>query len=382
MGRESIAIVSAQFLPHIGGVERYTDCVAKEIQRRGYDVTVVTSEYPECSNREMVDGVEVYRLPSYRLMDGRYPILKPSQEKRHLQEVLADKHLYHMLANTRFYPISLWAVRWAYKNHVPCTVVEHGTAHLQMGKLSFVAEWVEHVFTTILKRYHPTFMGVSRAACEWSKHFGLDNSEVAHNAIAVEEFQNKKFVEKGDMREKYQIPTDAYFLVYAGRLIPEKGLIQLAKAVEEVSKEHKIHLLLAGDGPLYEELSRNYGKTVQCIGSVSREEILQLLHACDSFCLPSDSEGLPTVVLEAAMCQAHVIATQYGGTGEIISDDDFGVCLKDNRVETVEKGIREALLDEEKRKQQAKNLHERVKEEYSWCKTVDALLCHFNNETR
>lgn len=46
MGRESIAIVSAQFLPHIGGVERYTDCVAKEIQRRGYDVTVVTSEYP------------------------------------------------------------------------------------------------------------------------------------------------------------------------------------------------------------------------------------------------------------------------------------------------------------------------------------------------
>ena len=82
------------------------------------------------------------------------------------------------------------------------------------------------------------------------------------------------------------------------------------------------------------------------------------------------------------MCQAHVIATQYGGTGEIISDDDFGVCLKDNRVETVEKGIREALLDEEKRKQQAKNLHERVKEEYSWCKTVDALLCHFNNETR
>ena len=51
-------------------------------------------------------------------------------------------------------------------------------------------------------------------------------------------------------------------------------------------------------------------------------------------------------------------------------------------METVEKGIREALLDEEKRKQQAKNLHERVKEEYSWCKTVDALLCHFNNETR
>ena len=75
-------------------------------------------------------------------------------------------------------------------------------------------------------------------------------------------------------------------------------------------------------------------------------------------------------------------AKQYGGTGEIISDNDFGVCLKDNRVETVEKGIQEALLDEKKCKQQAENLHERVKEEYSWGKTVDALLRHFNNQTR
>ena len=37
---------------------------------------------------------------------------------------------------------------------------------------------------------------------------------------------------------------------------------------------------------------------------------------------------------------------------------------------------------EKKCKQQAENLHERVKEEYSWGKTVDALLRHFNNQTR
>lgn len=376
MYQESICLVSAQYLPHIGGVERYTSYLAKELKAQGHKVTIVTSEFPECPVKENVDGILILRLPSWRPMDGRYPVVKPGRVLRMIVDELGEQKLTHVLINTRFYPISLWAARMAFRHHVPCTVIEHGTAHLQMGKFTFVAEWAEHILTTFLKRYHPFFMGVSKTACDWSRHFGIENSIIAHNAIDVEEVEQIEVQDRHFLCDKYHIPNEGFLILYAGRLIPEKGLIQLAEAVESLAKDHIIHLILAGDGPLLHKLTADFGASVQCIGSVSHDEVLQLLHICDCFCLPSDSEGFPTVVLEAAACKAHVVATQYGGTGEIMPDERYGVCLKDNNTGTIKEGLLKTMQDASMRHEQAEKLYERVKTNYSWKQTADVILRH------
>ena len=65
---KKICIFSAQYLPHMGGVERYTYYLAKEMTARGHKVVVVTSQ---CDGEEMHvkpeinEGIEVFILPSY-----------------------------------------------------------------------------------------------------------------------------------------------------------------------------------------------------------------------------------------------------------------------------------------------------------------------------
>ena len=66
MERKRYAIFSAQFLPHIGGVEFYTDNLARELARRGHEVVVVASAMPDAPEYEVTEsGVEVSRLSAY-----------------------------------------------------------------------------------------------------------------------------------------------------------------------------------------------------------------------------------------------------------------------------------------------------------------------------
>ena len=373
---KSICYISAQYPPHVGGIERYTLSLTKEFMARGISVTMVTSALKGYPERAVVDGVEVVRMPSLQLMGGRYPVVKPCKATRDLEKLLEERKFDYVLINTRFYPLSLWGAKFARHNQIPCAVIEHGAAHLQMGRLSFVAEWAEHLLTVWLKIYKPTFVGVSEAACEWSRHFKVKNDTVAHNAVDTEAIEKTIGESRLELREKWKVPKEAYFVVYAGRLIADKGLYQLADAVENISKDQKIYLIYAGDGPLFEELNQRNKESICCVGSVEHDKVLELLAACDSFCLPSDSEGFPTVVMEAAACHAHVIATIFGGTKEILSDDSYGVRLIDNKVEDVEQGIRYAIEHPEERKLQCEKLYSKVRNLYSWKQTAEDLLMH------
>ena len=75
-------IFSAQYLPTVGGVERYTNSLAKELIKNGHSVTVVTSALENVPMEETdTDGIHIFRLPCLMLMNGRFPVIKPSAEK-------------------------------------------------------------------------------------------------------------------------------------------------------------------------------------------------------------------------------------------------------------------------------------------------------------
>ncbi|MDE6234059.1 MAG: glycosyltransferase, partial [Lachnospiraceae bacterium] len=81
-------IFSAQYLPHMGGVERYTYYLSKELIKLGNKVTVVTSKVSGLPEHEISEGIEIYRMPSYNLMDGRLPVLKPGRKTRNVGKAL------------------------------------------------------------------------------------------------------------------------------------------------------------------------------------------------------------------------------------------------------------------------------------------------------
>ena len=119
------------------------------------------------------------------------------------------------------------------------------------------------------------------------------------------------------------------------RLIREKGILQLIDSVNALQNKYKVALLVAGDGPLYEDLSKQQFSNIFLLGRLEQKDVMSLLKQSDFFCLPSDSEGFPTSVLEAIICKCYVITAPYGGAKEIVSSKEYGYVMQDNTLETI-----------------------------------------------
>jgi glycosyltransferase involved in cell wall biosynthesis len=89
-------------------------------------------------------------------------------------------------------------------------------------------------------------------------------------------------------------------------------------------------------------------------GVVSKEEKCDALEACDLLCLPSLSEILPTVYLEAWSCKKPVIAGQAPGLRELVEGNDGGVCVPQEEGEIASAVVR-LLRDPELRARMGRN---------------------------
>ena len=83
--------------------------------------------------------------------------------------------------------------------------------------------------------------------------------------------------------------------------------------------------------------------TVFLLGARPHEEIPFWMNACDTLCLPSLSEGLPNVVLEAMACGLPVIASRVGGVPEVVSDGVNGFLVPPSNPEALADALQRAL---------------------------------------
>ena len=313
---------SALYIPHMGGVERYTYNLACELIRMGHRVTVVTSNTEKTEGYlRSEEGIEVYALPCFPLLNGRLPIPKKNSAYRAL---------------------------FAKKHGIPSIVIEHGSAHLKMGAkpLDMLCGWYEHGITAVLKRFCKDFYGVSDAACQWLRHFGISAKGILYNAVPEAEIEALLSAEGVSFREKYDVPKDAPVFSFIGRLVTEKG----AKSAVDgflhacAKTEQKPYLFVAGDGPLQPYFSDLQEDFVIYLGRLSFQDVIALQRETDFFCFPSSyPEGFCTSVLEAIVCDSVVVATDVPGVSPIISDGESGIILKENSAAAVEDGILRAL---------------------------------------
>lgn len=163
---------------------------------------------------------------------------------------------------------------------------------------------------------------------------------VIHNGIDLDSYPGPA---TESIRKEMAIPQDAVLVVSAGRLSPEKnhsGLIQAAKLVLE--KQDKVYFLVFGEGFLRSELERAIAEadlTGHFFLPGFRKDVRSLLHEADIFVLPSHTEGLPNVILEAFACKKPVVATAVGGTPEVVRDGQNGLLIKPGDIQALAKAL-------------------------------------------
>ncbi len=364
----------ANYLPNLGGVERYVYNLSKQLINLGHDVTVVTSNVFDLPSYEIDEnGIEIFRMPCYNFMKGRYPILNKNQEFKKLDRQLNQKHFDLVVINARFYIHSLYAASFAQKNGIKCITVEHGSTHLSVANkvLDFFVAHVEHFVTLLLKRKCKDYYAVSQAAGEWSAHFGIMSKGTLYNAIDIDAVVQALDKNVCDYRKNLNIPETATVITFTGRLLKIKGVYELLNAFNQINRDD-LYLIYAGDGPEAEELKNQATDRVVFLGKIDFEHIISLLGASDIYCLPSVSEGMSTSVLEAVATKTFVITTYNGGARELIISDEYGIITKGNTVKETVIAIKKAL-DSDYRKSACDKAYERLLEGFTWQKTAEKL---------
>jgi glycosyltransferase involved in cell wall biosynthesis len=146
---------------------------------------------------------------------------------------------------------------------------------------------------------------------------------VIPTGVPVERFSPADGEARRRARAQFSLPADVPVALYLGALSPEKNV---GLALEAVSLVPDLHLLVVGDGPERQELqtrlSRLAPERVHLAGPTEHPE--SPLAAADVVVLPSRTEGLPAVLIEAGLCGLPVVTTDVGFVREIVVDSSTG----------------------------------------------------------
>lgn len=153
-------------------------------------------------------------------------------------------------------------------------------------------------------------------------------------------------------------------LGFVGGLHDYKGVFDLADAMADASAD--VSLLVAGDGPARAELADRLGDTATFLGAVPYEDVPAVYHAVDAFVLPSHTEGLPRVILEAQATATPVIATRVGGVPDVIEGGETGLLCTPHDPASLRAAIDRLAADAEERHRLGANGRKAVEASYSW----------------
>ena len=157
------------------------------------------------------------------------------------------------------------------------------------------------------------------------------------------------------------------------RLVPWKGIGALIRAT---AKLDNTRLVIMGDGPLLLTLEKladelNITDRVLFMGNVAKSLVLPILSKSDLFVLNSTYEGLPHVVLEAMAVSVPVLATDVGGTGEVVLDGITGRLIPSGDEDALLIALKELLENKALVKTLTDKATKMIKEKFVFERMVD-----------
>lgn len=201
-----------------------------------------------------------------------------------------------------------------------------------------------------LSRYTDVLVTITEEDFHLAKNHRFKAGRIAHvSGVGVDtaHYQPLSFLERGLFREMAGFRQEDLLLVYAAEFNQNKNqalLIQAmaALAASTCSAASRVHLLLAGKGPLLDscrQLARKLGVSDQVRFLGQRQDLPDLLPLCDIAVASSLREGLPVNVMEAMACALPVVAVDNRGHRELVVEGETGYIVRAGDAEGMAKRL-------------------------------------------
>jgi glycosyltransferase involved in cell wall biosynthesis len=226
-----------------------------------------------------------------------------------------------------------------------------------------------------LDRFHLRWMDqvvcVSEAQAQKARRAGArrDRTRVIYNAVDPERFYDLDAIYRAKMLRYFRSPPRR-IVGAAGRLSPEKGFSVLVAAAQRVVKRYpSVGFLVFGEGACRARLLRQIadaGLSHSFVLGGFRPDLDRFLPFFDLLALPSFTEGMPNVVLEAFAAAVPVVSTAVGGAPEAIEHGVSGFLVQPGDATAMADRIGEALTSEDRLRDMGLQGRQRVHDQFTF----------------
>ena len=316
---------------------------------------------PAHETRHGVDVVHPRYLLPPKVGMSVAPVLLALGARRHLSRLLSAGFDFDLIDAHYYYPDGVAAVllgRWFRK---PVVITSRGSDLNVLAEYRVPRRWIRWAY----ERAAASVFVSDALKQKMSDIVGHEQqSFVIRNGVDLSDFPLR------DRKEcKVQLGLeDGTWLLYAGRLTRPKGVYEALQAAARLPGEYK--LAFVGDGIEANGLAsaaRELGISdrVLIAGPRPQDELAAWYSAASVLILPSRSEGVPNVILEALACGTPVVATAVGGIPEVMPSGTSGVMVKGPDVAEIVSAIEDVVNGKPDR--QAIRQHAR---QFSWDATT------------
>jgi glycosyltransferase involved in cell wall biosynthesis len=308
-----------------GGAESVTVSFLRRLKNAGRDV-------PLCTVTSRLDGplAEDVRLAEVTRFDLGASRLADARALARLSALIRRKRF--SVVHSHGQDATIVAALACAIHGIPLVVTRHVLEEQITG-------WRQRVrargMTASLRRAHAV-VAVSRATAVALKPTGIppQRVRVIRNGIELERYATCSTAAGDRIRAEWGFSTDDPLVLMPAVMRDGKGHDLVLDAMQRIiAQVPRARLLLAGTGPLeprLRERARVYGASVVLLGH--RTDVPELLNAADLVVLASQSEALPTVLMEAAAAGRPVVSTRVGGVDEVVVDRKTGYLVSPSDV--------------------------------------------------
>lgn len=288
----------------------------------------------------------------------------------------------HILRLRKGFDFDILDVHWAYPDGFagvllgkllkkPVAITVRGADVVNYPKYLLLRKLISHSLSRA-----DIIIAVSNALKEEVLKLGISKEKVKVilNGVDVKKFYP---MEKIEARSQLKLSMEKTIIISVGSLLKRKGFHNLIKAISDLEKREfdNIILFIIGEGPYKSKLQEqidwlNAGSFVRLIGFKNHEELPKWYNAADFFCLASEREGCPNVIIESLACGVPIVATKVEGVPEIICSKDYGILVEN------QKGLAEAIKRALNKDWDYKKLIQYAKEN-TWAKCANKVFQEF-----
>jgi len=346
-----VVIVNSFFPPWRGGAETYVYNLAKNLQGRGHEITVVCGDQPLETGTREVDGLTVKRLHITRKIYGT-PIM-PYLFLRLLNEPADIMHANFPSPYIAFITAFVSKLRG-----VPAVLTWHNDLPPVTRTAGLLVALHDHLVLPVYLKWFRKIIATSEAYAHTSRNLERvqPQVEVIRNGVDINRFNPNVNGER--IRQRLKL-DGCKIVLFVGALTEwhrYKGLDVLLEALSLLNDTSHVQLLVVGDGMLrshYEEMASALSISSRVIfaGDASDSDLPEYYACSDVLVLPSKdrSEGFGLTLLEANATGKPVIGSHVGGIPGVIRDGYNGLLVSPNDPRALASKLSELLDKDDQR---------------------------------